>query len=78
MAGQELTDIRSSELKTRLNDGMSRLVEIVYPNLKMLTIEYDDSMLRSIIDNTSTGIFGIVKWITVWLRYSTGLIATSR
>ena len=58
MAGQELTDIRSSELKTRLNDGMSRLVEIVYPNLKMLTIEYDDSMLRSIIDNTSTGIFG--------------------
>lgn len=58
MAGQELTDIRSSELKTRLNDGMSRLVEIVYPNLKMLTIEYDDSMLRSIIDNTNTGIFG--------------------
>ncbi len=58
MAGQELTDIRSSELKTRLNDGMSRLIEIVYPNLKMLTIEYDDSMLRSIIDNTNTGIFG--------------------
>lgn len=57
MAGQELNDIRSSELKTRLNDGMSRLVEIVYPNLKMLAIEYDDSMLRSIINNTNTGMF---------------------
>lgn len=53
MAGQELTDIRSTELKTRLNEGMSRLVEIVYPNLKMLTIEYDDSMLRSIINYNS-------------------------
>ena len=58
MSGQELTDIRPSELKLRLNEGMTRLVEIVYPNLKMLTIEYDDAMLKSIINNTNTGIFG--------------------
>lgn len=57
MAGQELIDIRSSELKTRLNDGMTRLVEIVYPNLKMLTIEYDDSMLRGIINYNDNGGF---------------------
>lgn len=57
MAGQELTDIRSSDLKNRLNDGMTRLVEIVYSNLKMLTIEYDDSMLRSIINETNSRLF---------------------
>lgn len=57
MGGQEVNDVRSSELKTRLNEGMTRLVEIVYPNLKMLTIEYDDAMLKSIINNTNTGVF---------------------
>ena len=71
--GQELTDIRSSDIKTRLNEGMTKLVEQVYTNLKMLTIEYDDSMLKAIInDTTPSGEFGfqmdncsqeILNWI---------------
>ena len=34
MGGQELTDIRSLDIKTRLNEGMTKLVEQVYTNLK--------------------------------------------
>ena len=50
MAGQEITtDIRQTDLRSRLNEGMAKLVEQVYTNLKMLTIEYDDTMLKQII-----------------------------
>lgn len=59
MAGQEITDIRQTDLRARLNEGMVRLVEQVYTNLKMLTIEYDDAMLKQIIaDTNSSGTFG--------------------
>ena len=59
MGGQELTDIRSLDIKTRLNEGMTKLVEQVYTNLKMLTIEYDDAMLKNIINSTTSGaLFG--------------------
>lgn len=59
IAGQELTDIRSQDIKNRLADGMKCLVEQVYTNLKMLTIDYDDSMLRSILTSTTSGtLFG--------------------
>ena len=59
MAGQEITDIRQTELRSRLNEGMAKLVEQVYTNLKMLTIEYDDTMLKQIIANTNpSGPFG--------------------
>lgn len=71
LAGQELTDIRQTDLRARLNEGMTRLVDQVYTNLKMLTIEYDDSMLKQVIndtnnfgyemDNCSTEIF---NWIS--------------
>lgn len=62
IAGQELTDIKSLDLKTRLTEGMKTLVEQVYTNLKMLTVEYDDAMLREII-NCSTGgkILGVME-----------------
>lgn len=56
IGGTEITaDIRSQDIKNRLNDAMKCLVEQVYTNLKMLTIEYDDAMLRSIIHSTTTG-----------------------
>ena len=59
MAGQEITDIRQTDIKGRLNEGMAKLVEQVYTNLKMLTIEYDDTMLKSIINSTTNGaLFG--------------------
>ena len=57
MAGQEITDIRQTDLRSRLNEGMAKLVEQVYTNLKMLTIEYDDAMLKSIINSTTSGTF---------------------
>ncbi len=57
MAGQEITDIRQTDLSNRLNEGMAKLVEQVYTNLKMLTIEYDDAMLKSIINSTTSGTF---------------------
>jgi len=34
MGGQELTNIRATDIRSRLNEGMSRLVEQVYTNLK--------------------------------------------
>lgn len=62
IAGQELTDIRSQDIKNRLADAMKCLVEQVYTNLKMLTIDYDDSMLRSILTSTTSGtLFGSLE-----------------
>lgn len=59
---QELTDIRSQDLKNRLTDGMKCLVEQVYPNLKMLTIDYDDAMLKTIINSSTSGtMFGTLE-----------------
>lgn len=59
MGGQEITDIRQTDIKGRLNEAMAKLVEQVYTNLKMLTIEYDDVMLKQIIaDTNATGPFG--------------------
>ena len=53
IGGNELTDIKSQDIKNRLNDAMKCLVEQVYTNLKMLTIEYDDAMLKQIIADTN-------------------------
>lgn len=62
IAGQELTDIKSQDLKNRLTDGMKCLIEQVYTNLKMLTIEYDDAMLKSILHSTTSGtMFGTLE-----------------
>ena len=59
MGGQEITDIRQTDIKPRLNEAMAKLVEQVYTNLKMLTIEYDDAMLKQIIADTNpSGPFG--------------------
>lgn len=55
IAGGEITSIKSQDLKTRLSEGMKHLVEQVYTNLSMLTIEYDDAMLRSILNSSTTG-----------------------
>jgi hypothetical protein len=54
MNAQELTDIKTSDLKARLTEGMTRLVELVFYNLKLLTIEYDVDMLKRMINDTST------------------------
>lgn len=62
IGGQELTDIRSQDLKNRLTDGMKCLVEQVYTNLKMLTIDYDDAMLKTIINSSTSGtMFGTLE-----------------
>lgn len=61
IGGNELTDIKSQDIKNRLNDAMKCLVEQVYTNLKMLTIEYDDAMLRSIINITSGPLYAELK-----------------
>lgn len=62
IAGQELTDIKSQDLKIRLTDGMKCLVDQVYTNLKMLTKEYDDAMLKSILNSTTSGtMFGTLE-----------------
>ena len=55
IAGGEITSIKSQDLKNRLTEGMKCLVEQVYTNLSMLTIEYDDAMLRSILNSSTTG-----------------------
>lgn len=59
MGGQELTDIRQTDIKNRLNEGMARLVEQVYRNLKMLTIEYDDAMLKKFINASGAALLGL-------------------
>lgn len=62
IGGQELTDIKSQDLKNRLTDGMKCLVEQVYTNLKMLTIDYDDAMLKTIINSSTSGtMFGTLE-----------------
>ena len=61
IGGNELTDIKSQDIKNRLNDAMKCLVEQVYTNLKMLTIEYDDAMLKSIINITSGPLYAELK-----------------
>ena len=52
--GQEV-DTRATDLKNRLNEGMSKLVKNVFTNLDMLEIEYDDDMLKRIITQPNTG-----------------------
>ena len=61
IGGIELTDIHSQDIKNRLNDAMKCLVKQVYTNLKMLTIEYDDAMLKSIINITSGPLYAELK-----------------
>jgi hypothetical protein len=53
MNAQELTDIKTTDLKARLTEGMTRLVDLVFIHLKMLTIEYDVDMLKRMINDTS-------------------------
>ena len=48
--------VRGSDVKARLNEGMGLLVSMVYVNLNMLKVEYNDAMLKTIINSTSTGI----------------------
>ena len=55
LGGTELSDIRSTDINFRLKEGMTRLIERVYRNLRMLQIEYDDAMLKQIINNSSNG-----------------------
>lgn len=53
LGGYELDDIRSTDIKTRLTEAMTRLVNMEYKNLAMLTIEYDDTLLKRIISSTT-------------------------
>lgn len=57
MGGMEL-NITPTDLKTRLTEGMQQLVAQVYINLKMLAIDYDDAMLKEIINSTHGSGFG--------------------
>lgn len=51
----QVVDTRATDLKSRLNEGMSKLVKNVFTNLDMLEIEYDDDMLKRIITQPNTG-----------------------
>lgn len=56
IGGNELTDIRSTDIRTRLNEGMTRLIEKIYRNLSMLgNTEYDDAMLKRVINAPESG-----------------------
>lgn len=56
IGGNELTDIRSTDIRTRLNEGMTRLIEKIYRNLSMLgNTEYDDAMLKGVINAPESG-----------------------
>lgn len=58
MGGMEL-NITATDLKARLTEGMQQLVAQVNINLKMLTIDYDDAMLKEIVNSTNgTGFAG--------------------
>lgn len=58
IGGNELTDIRSTDIRTRLNEGMTRLIEKIYRNLSMLgNTEYDDAMLKRVINAPESGAF---------------------
>ncbi|MDE7465373.1 MAG: BREX system P-loop protein BrxC [Muribaculaceae bacterium] len=57
MNASEITDIRTGDLKGRLNEAMGRLVKLVYTNLDMLSIEYDDTTLKTIIADKASGEF---------------------
>lgn len=56
IGGNELTDIRSTDIRARLNEGMTRLIEKIYRNLSMLgNTEYDDAMLKRVINAPESG-----------------------
>lgn len=55
IGGNELTDIRSTDIRTRLNEGMMRLIEKIYRNLSMLQVDYDDTMLKRVINTPESG-----------------------
>lgn len=55
IGGNELTDIRSTDIRTRLNEGMMRLIEKIYRNLSMLQVDYDDAMLKRVINAPESG-----------------------
>lgn len=59
MGGQELTDIRATDIKNRLTEAMTGLVKQVYRNLDILTIDYDDSTLKWLINATGTDLTGL-------------------
>ncbi|MCC8119638.1 MAG: BREX system P-loop protein BrxC [Bacteroidales bacterium] len=53
--GNEIRDIRYTDIRTRLGEAMKRLVEMVYIHLSMLTVEYTDQTLKDILNATSAG-----------------------
>lgn len=55
IGGNELTDIRSTDIRTRLNEGMMRLIEKIYRNLSMLQVDYDDAILKRVINAPESG-----------------------
>lgn len=58
IGGQELLSINSRDIKTRITLGLQTLVGSVYTNLKMLTKDYDENLLKTIItDSSASGIF---------------------
>lgn len=52
MGGQEITDLHSSDIKQRLTEAMTGLVNQVYRNLQMLTIDYTPDLLKQLTNMT--------------------------
>lgn len=58
VGGTDITEeIRTQDLKQRLNEGMIRVIRMVYPNLSMLQNDYSDDFLKKVIKSTSVGDF---------------------
>lgn len=55
--GTEL-NVRASELKARLVEGMTQLIKQVYINLDMIDVDFDDVTLKHIINEQNTGFWG--------------------
>lgn len=51
-------NVRATELKARLVEGMSQLIKQVYINLEMIDVDFDDDMLKQIINEQNTGFWG--------------------
>lgn len=57
MNGSEITDIGSRDPKTKITVGVQQLIKVIYTNLKMLTVDFNEEHLKKIIDSRDNLLF---------------------
>jgi hypothetical protein len=55
--GSELTDIGSKDPKTKITLGLQQLIKIIYTNLKMLTVDYTETLLVKMMQSQDDVLF---------------------